>query len=204
MRRIVEPVVSQFRQPHGPLAPATARLLNLINNPLNRWTVRTLELAGDEDVLDVGFGGGVGLGLVLRRLTNGRATGFDLSEEMASGARRRFASAIATGRLALARADVAAIPFADGSFDRVYSVNTVFFWPDVPAGLSEIRRVMRPGGRLVITAPSAAFMLAKIAGQWSRSGATGIRHVRRLAEDAGFRDVRLLGRGGGALLVAGR
>jgi SAM-dependent methyltransferase len=203
MGRITDPVLGQLRHPRGPLAPATARLLNLVNQPLNRFTVRTLELSGAEDVLDVGFGGGVGIGLVLQRLTTGRVAGIDISDEMADRARDRFADAVANGRLVLARADVAAIPFADGSFDRVYTVNTVVFWREVPPGLAEIQRVLRPGGRLVIAAPNAAFGLASIAGLRPRSGAKGLAHVKRLAEDAGFIDARLVGRLG-PLLVARR
>ena len=92
----------------------------------------------------VGFGGGVGLEMVGARLTDGRVTGIDISAEMARAAAERFR---------VVRADVAAIPFADGSFDRVYSVNTIFFWPDVRSGLAEILRVLRADGRAVIAAP---------------------------------------------------
>jgi arsenite methyltransferase len=202
--RILDPVLGQLRKPHGPLAPVTARVLNLVNQPINRWTIGSLDLNGDEDVLDVGFGGGVGLALVLRRLTSGRAAGIDISEEMLQGARERFSKEMATKRLVVSRADVAAIPFADGSFDRAYTVNTVFFWPDVPAGLSEIHRVLRPGGRLVIAAPTGGFMLARIGGLSPRTGVTGLMQTKRLAMDAGFQDIRLVNRGGASLLLAAR
>src|SRR5437867_1871930 len=122
MRRFVDPVLGQLRRPHGALAPATARLLNLVNRPINRWAIRSLALKGSEDVLDVGFGGGVGLEMVFRRLTRGRAIGIDISLEMAQGAQIRFAHHAAAGRLQVLTADVAAIPFAHESFDRVYSV----------------------------------------------------------------------------------
>ncbi len=204
MRRFVDPVLGQLRRPHGPLAPVTARLLNVVNRPINSWAVATLDLSGSEDVLDIGFGGGVGLGMVLRRLTTGRATGIDISDEMVREAPNRFPREIATGRLRVACGDVAALPFDDASFDRVYSVNTVFFWPDVARGLTEINRVLPPGGRLVIAVPAGGFLLARMTGLAPSSGASGLGEIRRRAKGAGFDDARIRARAGAALLLATR
>jgi arsenite methyltransferase len=204
VRRFVDPVLGQLRRPHGALAPATARLLNVVNRPINRLAFAALDITGDEEILDVGFGGGVGLTMVLRRLRTGHATGIDISDAMVSDAPHRFPQEIASGRLRVACADVATLPFADASFDKVYSVNTVFFWPDVAAGLSEIRRVLRPGGRLVIAAPAGGFLLARLAGIAPRSGASGLGETQRRAKDAGFEDAYLRVFGGAALLLASR
>ena len=204
MRRFDIPVLGQLRRPHGALAPVTARVLNVVNQPINRLAVRALELTGTEDVLDVGFGGGVGLALILPLLTTGCATGIDISDEMVRDAPRRFPEETATGHLRVARADVTALPFPESSFDRVYSVNTVFFWPDVRAGLLEIHRVLRPGARLVIAAPASAFLLARIAGLTPPSGATTMTQTQRLAEEVGFADVATRGRAGASLLIASR
>jgi ubiquinone/menaquinone biosynthesis C-methylase UbiE len=161
-------------------------------------------LTGSEEVLDVGFGGGVGLALVLRRLTSGRATGIDISDEMVSAAGRRFTEDVRAGRLRVVRGDVAAIPFADASFDRVYSVNTVFFWPDPATGMAEIHRALRPGGVAVIAGPVSAFVLARAARLAPRAGVRGPQQLRSIARQAGFRDVRLQRRAGAALVTARR
>src|SRR5919106_6082709 len=131
MRRFVDPVLGQLRRPHGPLAPLTARMLNVVNRPINRLAVGALQLSGHEHVLDVGFGGGVGLTLVLNRLTTGRVTGIDISQEMVRRAGQAFRDEVASRRLRVVGASVDALPFADASFDHAYTVNTVFFWPDV-------------------------------------------------------------------------
>jgi SAM-dependent methyltransferase len=46
---------------------------------------------------------------------------------------------------------VSALPFADGSFDKVCSVNTLYFWPDPARDLGEVYRVLAPEGRCYIT-----------------------------------------------------
>ena len=177
-------------------------MLNIVNRPINRWTVGSLQLAGSEEILDVGFGGGVGLELVRRRLTSGRVVGVDISEEMVVRAARRFTPEPSAGSVRVLRADVSSLPFADGSFDRAYSVNGVFFWPDPAAGLAEIYRVLRPGGLAVIAGPTAAFVLARLAGLGPEAP-SGPGEVRRMAARAGFRDVRIR-RAAGAALISGR
>jgi SAM-dependent methyltransferase len=56
------------------------------------------------------------------------------------------------GRVQIQEASVAQLPFSDGMFDVVTAVETHFWWPDVPAGMREILRVLKPGGILVIVA----------------------------------------------------
>ena len=46
--------------------------------------------------------------------------------------------------------DIAALPFASATFDRVFTINTIYFWPDLALALAELARVIRPGGVLVL------------------------------------------------------
>jgi demethylmenaquinone methyltransferase / 2-methoxy-6-polyprenyl-1,4-benzoquinol methylase len=74
----------------------------------------------------------------------GRVTGLDFSEAMLERARRK------APELEWVRGDVTAMPFEDGSFDAAtvgFGIRNV---PDLHAGLSELRRVLRPGGRLAV------------------------------------------------------
>src|SRR5687768_4120467 len=134
-RRVTDVVMGQLGRPHGVLAPVIAAGLNGVNRRINRAAVEALAIAPAERVLDVGFGGGVGLALVLRT-SAGRVMGIDISSEMVERARVRLAGAVAAGRLELMQAGVDAIPAGAGDFDAVYTVNTIYFWPDVAAGLA--------------------------------------------------------------------
>ena len=196
-------MIGQLAHPRGVLAPATGFMLNIVNRPINRWATGSLKLKGSEDVLDVGFGGGIGLELVSRCLTSGRLFGVDISEEMADRAARRFADDPQGGSARVLVGDVSALPFEDASFDRAYSVNAVFFWPDPVAGIAEIHRVLRPGGLAVIAGPNSAFLLARLAGI-GPAAPSGPSAVRRIAEGAGFRNVRIRRAPGAALVLAKR
>jgi ubiquinone/menaquinone biosynthesis C-methylase UbiE len=100
----------------------------------------------DERVLDLGCGTGVLLQRILDRYPGAQVTGVDLSLVMVALARRRLPESV---RLEVA--DAEALPFASSSFDLVVSTSSFHFWPAPKQALAELRRVLRPGGRLVIT-----------------------------------------------------
>lgn len=145
-----EALADQLRMPHGPLAAATAQLLNHRNRPLIERSIDALDVHPDHRVLDIGFGGGVSLSLLLGQVTSGEVRGVDPSWDMVRRARTMLRWSVATGRLAVDVAAVDALPFDDGAFDRLLSVQTVYFWADTAAGLAEIDRVTTPGGHVVL------------------------------------------------------
>jgi len=109
-------------------------------------------LDGDR-CLEIGCGGGVLLERVLAAGASS-AAGLDHSPDMLASSMARNAEALATDRLALKLGDASAIPWADQSFDAVFTANMFFYIEDPAAVLDEVFRVLRPGGRLVIhTAP---------------------------------------------------
>ena len=159
--------------------------LDRIGAAMNRLTLEQLEVGPADEVVEIGFGGG-GLLALLLEATRGRVIGVDVSAAMVKRARRRFAG---EPRLALHLGSVEAIPLPDASVDAACSVNNLYFWPDPAAGMRELARVVRPGGRLAI-----AFEPADALRQWP-GHRFGFRlfeedEVRALMVDAGFVAVR--------------
>lgn len=143
-------LAAQFARPRGLIGQwLIAPWLNRIAGPSNRMALRQLDVRPGERVLEVGFGGG-GLLASLLSTSAQAVIGVDISEEMNSRARRRFARELRTGRLDLVRAPVERLPLRDGTVDAAVSVASLYFWPDPAAALAELARVIRPGGRLVL------------------------------------------------------
>ncbi len=86
------------------------------------------------------------LGLLRTRFPDATLCGVDPSTVMLRQATRAVDDAVIDLRCAA----VADLPFEDDAFDVTVSFNTVQFWPDLHAGLREIRRVTRPGGKVLI------------------------------------------------------
>jgi ubiquinone/menaquinone biosynthesis C-methylase UbiE len=119
--------------------------------PLYRRVAADVAAAGLPDgafVLDAGTGPGAVPLLIAQQRPALIVEGIDLSAAMIGTARRNAARAGVLGdRLSYQVADVAALPHPDASVDLVVSSLSLHHWADARAGLTEIRRVLRPGGQ---------------------------------------------------------
>ncbi len=115
--------------------------------PLTDAMVEDLDLAADQQHLDIASGTGEPGLTIARRCPEGRVVLTDLSPEMLGvAARRAAAQGITNVESRVCSADD--LPFADGSFDSVSVRLGFMFFPDLGAAAAELVRVLRPGGRL--------------------------------------------------------
>jgi ubiquinone/menaquinone biosynthesis C-methylase UbiE len=142
----------QLVQPRG----LTGRYLlgplwNRRNAPLNDRTLDALQLRNHDRVLDIGFGGGYLLAEMAKIVTLGHLSGIDTSSIMVNRALKKFRAPIRKGILDIRLGSAEAMPFADGTFDKISSVNSIFYWSDLAKGIHEAYRVLQKGGLLVLT-----------------------------------------------------
>ena len=117
---------------------------------------RVLELAGVRDgeaVLEVATGTGVQLVQLARRNPTGRVAGVEVADGMLAETRKRLRAAGLEGHVELVKASALALPFEDGAFDLLTNGYMLDLLPldEIPRALREFRRVLRPGGRLVMS-----------------------------------------------------
>lgn len=117
-------------------------------------------------------------------------TGIDLSPEMVRKAEKHFSGEIKTGRVRVQLGDVSKLPYAASSFDRVFTVNTIYFWPDIAQGLSEIRRVLKEGGMVAISIRSRHVM-QRLSFTKHNFQLFTAEEVSTLLRQAGYQDVRI-------------
>ncbi|WP_050626307.1 class I SAM-dependent methyltransferase [Bradyrhizobium viridifuturi] len=128
-------------------------------------TAAMFGLLGDADLvgqrwLDAGCGTGT-----LSRLLAARGctvTGVDASHEMIAAARDRPVDGLLAERLTFRQIPtIASLPFADRSFDGVLCASVLEYVPDVAQCLAQIHRVLRPGGRLLVSIPNRGSLLRR-------------------------------------------
>lgn len=155
---ILDPTTNNpFAHPRGWLGRLAGRIMLWTNKQDDVLGVLGVQLG--DDVLEIGHGPGGLIRLIAERTDAASIRGVDPSAEMRDLAGRRNRKAVRAGRIRfdLGTADRTGLP--DASVDRVVSVNNVAIWPDLEAAITELRRIVRPGGTVVIawhggTAPS--------------------------------------------------
>lgn len=138
-----------FGHPRGKVGELGGRVMAKLNAKVEAHAVDVLAPTAAETVLVLGPGPGVGLRLVGERAA--KAIGVDPSQVMLDEARKRCADLIAEGRVELHEGAAARTGRQPGSVDAVVSVNNLQLWDNRAAAFHELARVLKPGGRLVVT-----------------------------------------------------
>jgi SAM-dependent methyltransferase len=128
----------------GKHAENFATYLEQVGLPLYGAVLDAARVTQGTRLLDAGCGSG--LLALLASLRGARVTALDASAALLTTVRARIPQAD------VREGDLEALPFADASFDAVAAVNSVFYAADMGAAMSELARVVQPGGRVVVTA----------------------------------------------------
>jgi ubiquinone/menaquinone biosynthesis C-methylase UbiE len=167
-----------------------SRLLNKGNGQIVDRTLTLLDASAEHCILEIGFGGGSAISRLVKKASGGVIAGVDISAEMVHRAERQFRREIQTGRLRVQVGDVSCLPFAAVVFDRVFTINTIYFWPDVLQGFGEIYRVLKQDGLVAISLRSKEKMEKHAVTKYDLR-LFSADDVAGLMRQAGFREIRI-------------
>lgn len=172
----------QFALPRGIGGKLVGRMM--AKRHAGQVTALVAEVAptAGEAVLEIGFGPGTGLIALAQAGADVRVAGIDPSAVMVAGARRRVRGF--GQRVEVVEGTAAALPWDEGHFDAACAANSVQLWQPRAASMAEVLRVLRPGGRLVLSVVDVAVMP-----DLSRVGADFDQVLTRELGDVGFADV---------------
>ena len=135
--------------PQGRMGRAMLKFMNLCHAPLTNWGLKLVDIQDGWTMLDIGCGGGATLQRLLKRSRGAQVYGIDISEESVAKARKVNAKVL-DKQVFITQGSAEKLPYEDGKFDLVTAVETVYFWPNLPGCLQEVRRVLKPGGKFAI------------------------------------------------------
>lgn len=213
-----------------------SRVYDLMNRVMTagmdiRWrnfAARQVALRSGERALDLGCGtGDMAISVARNSPPDTRVVGVDFSEGMLAIGREKLRRLGLGERIELRQGDGQRLDFADSAFDAVCSAWLVRNLTDIPAGFREMRRVTRPGGRVVCLEMSHPYnpvfnwgfhlyfdrlvpMLGRVIGKsfdaYSYLPSSVVAHpdapaLKRIMQDAGWREVRYYYLLGGVVAV---
>lgn len=142
----------QARKPTGLFGRLImAAIFDYGNTTVNTLMRDALEIQKDDRILEIGSGTGKFLRETAQLLDTGCIEGIDFSSTMVEMAKRRNRKFIEEGRVSIRQSDFETEEYHDACFDTVCSANTIYFWPRPDDVVSKICRILKPGGRVVLT-----------------------------------------------------
>ena len=140
------------RRPEGEAGRAMLARMNESHARLVDWGLSHIDLHAGDTVLDIGCGGGNTLARMAECVTEGHLTGIDYAETSVEASRTFNAALVDAGRMEILHGSVEALPFDDGHFDAVVTVESFYFWPSPEKSLEEVARVVKKGGTFLLLA----------------------------------------------------
>ena len=184
MANILKSFFSQCARPEGALGRVMLSFMNYTHAPLTNWGLNLVDVQNGWTMLDVGCGGGFTIRRLLKRSRGARVYGIDISEESVAKARKVNAEVL-DKQVFVTQGSAEKLPYEDGKFDLVTAVETVYFWPNLPNCLQEVRRVLKPSGKfaiLVEVVDSDSKWTSVVEGMTAYTP----EQIKTLLDDAGF------------------
>jgi len=141
----------QLRKPGGSFGNKVGLMMNKANEFLYDCTINTMQLTGDDKLLEIGFGNGKFFDKLFAAAPGLHVTGLDFSHTMVNAAKENNQLSVNEGRLVISQGSSDRMPFANNSFDKIFCINVIYFWDEPHLHLQEISRVLKPGGRFFAT-----------------------------------------------------
>jgi ubiquinone/menaquinone biosynthesis C-methylase UbiE len=149
----------------------------------------------DDRILEIGFGNGRLISKMLPKLSRGKVCGIDISGEMVELAYKNNAKWASNGKLEIRKASIADIHYPDNYFDKVFTCNTIYFWPEPGKNIAEVKRVLAPSGEFFCAFRDKELMQGKSSAVTeNRDIFQNLYHrneAQQLFEEAGFQQVNL-------------
>lgn len=187
--------MDQFKCPKGKDGLTVAKLMNNRHSALTEWGLKKTGIKPNFIVLDVGCGGGETLKKLAQKTPQGRIYGIDHSKDMVNFSKQVNEEAITKEHVFVVEGSVDEMKFSDDFFDLVTGIETYYFWPNLLEAFQEIRRVLKPKGKLVLISEmikdgSFEIKNAKLIKQ-THVKLVHLKKLQKMLKEQGFIDVKV-------------
>jgi ubiquinone/menaquinone biosynthesis C-methylase UbiE len=150
----IQQLAQQLRKPDGDMGKKVGENMNASNALMNTFTIEALNAQHNDCVLEIGMGNGFFIKDILTTDDSIKYYGCDYSELMVSEATALNKVAVEKGQVRFFQTSADQLPFSSHSIDKVFTINTIYFWANPSVELTEIHRVLKPHGKFFLTVRS--------------------------------------------------
>jgi SAM-dependent methyltransferase len=188
-------LMDQYKRPTGRRGRVVAALMNKGHEALTLWGLTHVNIEPDYVILDVGCGGGKTVSRLAHRAVRGKVFGIDYSADMVKYSQKVNKKLITENHVEIHEGSVEKTGFPDNFFDLVTAIETYYFWPSLPDALREIKRVLKPGGRLLLVNEMVKDGVYEVENaemiEKSQVRLAPLKEIRQIMESVGFSNVQV-------------
>ncbi|MBE5317843.1 methyltransferase domain-containing protein [Pedobacter sp. MR2016-19] len=179
-------IAKQLSCPEGEHGIKTGEMMHASNLGMTSSAINALNLQNHDIVLEIGHGNGGHIAQLLSKAENLRYYGADISETIIVEAEKINQDFVDKGTVHFELTDGVTLPFENNQFDKIFTVNTIYFWSNPSKYLNEIKRTLKPNGILALCFADKTFMQNL---PFTSYGFTlyEVEKVKELLESAGFK-----------------
>jgi len=179
-------IAKQLSCPEGEHGIKTGEMMHASNLGMTSSAIDALKLQNNNTILEIGHGNGGHIAQLLSKAENLKYYGADISDTIIAVAEKINHDFVDKGIVYFELTDGATLPFENNQFDKIFTVNTIYFWPNPGKYVNEIKRVLKPNGILALCFADKTFMQNL---PFTAYGFTlyEIEKVLELLESAGFK-----------------
>lgn len=153
-----EKIAAQLARPSGEEGIEVGNRMNQSNEQITLDTIDLLDLADGDEILELGPGNAKFAEYAIQKAPNIKYVGADISEVMIDEAHKINSAFCKDGSASFYLIKGDELPFSDECFEKIFTVNTLYFWKNPLKQLEELHRVLKPSGVLCIAIRSKDFM----------------------------------------------
>jgi ubiquinone/menaquinone biosynthesis C-methylase UbiE len=135
-----------FGNPSGIVGKLFTKLMNIMNQKQYKAVVDNINLEPNDNILDIGFGNGYLLNKLFKKNIPIKIFGIEISNDMIKNVSKKYRQIIENGYIKLYLENIINTSFKNETFDKIYTVNTIYFWNELEKCFSEIKRILNQNG----------------------------------------------------------
>ncbi|WP_291153798.1 class I SAM-dependent methyltransferase [Flavobacterium sp. UBA7680] len=154
----LQAIASQLKHPSGEKGIEMGNMMNETNINMTRHSIQNLNIFKENKILELGHGNAGHVEFLFEQAENLKYYGLEMSKLMFQEARQINRNFVSQKQAFFSLYDGNKIPFEDESFDKIFTVNTIYFWQEPEKLLLEIYRVLQSNGNFCVTFAQEDFM----------------------------------------------
>lgn len=154
----LQAIAAQLKHPTGEKGIEMANMMHETNINMTCHSIQNLNIKAGDSVLELGHGNAGHLELIFEQAQKLKYYGLEMSELMFQEARQTNRNLVSQKQAFFSLYKGKAIPFQDSFFDKIFTVNTIYFWQQPEKFLMEIYRVLKADGNFCLTFAEESFM----------------------------------------------